>query len=631
MVNAASRSHARRYCASSLLRHVGENSDQPSSTCGARLGLSSRCCALRSLLKRPECKPVTVVSLEVAERGRYQGGAPFGETGPYEYLAGVMRFAIDPHSPANQFICDVDLAPTNAQGQVEFSAQFHLLKPVDPSGDGRLLVDSPNRGNMTALSLFNGAVRRDSATPDVDPGNGYLLRAGYSVLSVAIQWDVPDSPERMRAYFPEAMRDGQRITGPAFVQWWGNAPTNVHLLSDAGHAPYPTADVDDPHATLTVRDHQDAPARRIPREAWQFARLANGQPLSDARYCYLAKGFQPGKVYELTYTAEGAPLIGLGFAAYRDAASFFKQASAEDGNPLAGRVRYAYGSGQSMNGRWLREYLYWGFNRDEADRTVFDALLPHIASSRRGEFNFRFGQPSTNILRAPGNVYPFAFEATPDSVPGDPCGLLDRTRANGSMPRVICVNTGMEYWWSGASLAHTTVDGASDLEPPDDVRTYYLAGTQHGPGALPLTRRTVEDFLASNPINVQDYRPAMRALLDALDHWVRDGVEPPASRVPRIADGTAVTREGCLERIGHIPGISCPRVLPQRLRLRFGRTADPAEVQYPPTEDGAYPMLVSALDADCNEVAGIRLPDVGVPLATYTAGTCATRAWAKPG
>ena len=160
-------------------------------------------------------------------------------------------------------------------------------------------------------------------------------------------------------------------------------------------------------------------------------------------------------------------------------------------------------------------------------------------------------------------------------MPGEPCGLLDRTRANGSMPKVICVNSGMEYWWSGASLAHTTIDGASDLEPPDDVRTYYLAGTQHGPGALPLTCRTVEDFLASNPINVQDYRPAMRALLDALDHWVRDGVEPPASRVPRIADGTAVTREGCLERIGHIPGVSCPRVLPQRLRLRFGAHRGP--------------------------------------------------------
>jgi hypothetical protein len=561
---------------------------------------------------------VTVVSLEVAERGAYQGGTPFGEAGSYEYVAGVMRFAIDPRSSANQLICDIDLAPTNQQGQVEFSAQFHLLKPIDPPRDGRLLVDSPNRGNMTALALFNGAARRDSASPDVDPGNGYLLRAGYSVLSVAIQWDVPDSPERLRAFFPEALRDGRRLTGPAFVQWWDNAPTYVHLLSDAGHAPYPTADVADPDATLTVRDHHDGPARLVPRQAWQFARLADGRPVVDARYCYLGEGFQAGKVYELTYTAEGAPVIGLGFAGYRDAASFFKHASAADGNPLAGDVRYAYGCGQSMNGRWLREFLYWGFNRDESGRTVYDALLPHIASSRRGEFNFRFGQPSTNILRAPGNVYPFAFEPTPDAVPGEPRGLLDRTRVNGSMPRVLCVNTGMEYWWSGASLAHTTIDAARDLEPPADVRTYYLAGTQHGPGALPLTRRTVEDFVACNPINVQDYRPALRALLDALDHWVRDGAEPPASRVPRLADGTAATREDCLERIGRIPGVSCPRYLPRRLRLRFPSTADPAEVQYPPTEDGAYPTLVSVLDADYNEVAGIRLPEIGVPLATYT-------------
>jgi len=176
----------------------------------------------------------------------------------------------------------------------------------------------------------------------------------------------------------------------------------------------------------------------------------------------------------------------------------------------------------------------------------------------------------------------------------------------------------MEYWWSGASLAHTTVNASHDLEPPADVRTYYLAGTQHSPGALPLSNRTVEDFVACNPINVQDYRPAMRALLDMIDHWVRDGVEPPASRVPRLADQTAASREDCLQRIGQIPGVTTPRYLPQRLRMSFGPDGDSAEKHYPPAEKGAYPVLVSALDGDCNEVAGIRLPDVAVPLATYT-------------
>src|SRR5215471_5508867 len=154
---------------------------------------------------------MTVVSLEVAERGPYQGGVSFGEAGPYEYLTGVLHFAIDPRSPANELICDVGLAPKNARGQVEFSAQFHLLTPVEPQADGRLLVDSPNRGNMSALAMFNGAARRSGATADVDPGNGYLMRSRYSIVSVAIQWDAPNSPERLRAVFPEAFRDGRRL------------------------------------------------------------------------------------------------------------------------------------------------------------------------------------------------------------------------------------------------------------------------------------------------------------------------------------------------------------------------------------------------------------------------------------
>src|SRR5579871_958829 len=397
---------------------------------------------------------MTVLRLEISERGPYQGGVSFGEIGAYEYFAGVMYFAIDPSSPVNREIRDLELAPTNAQGQVEFSAQFHLLAPRDAPPEGRLLVDSPNRGNLTALGMFNGAARRASGTADVDAGNGYLMRAGYSVLSVAIQWDVPDSPERIRAFFPEALQDGRRLEGPAFLQWWGNTLTHVQLLSDAGHAPYPTADVADPRATLTVRDYHEGPAHVVPRHTWQFARVADGAPIPDARYCFLAEGFQPGKVYELTYTAVGAPVIGLGFAGYRDAASFFKYATVADGNPLAGRLKHAYGFGQSMNGRWLRELLYWGFNRDEEGRRAYDALMPLTGSSRRGEFNFRFGQPSTNILHAPGNVYPFAFEATPDLTPGPARGLLDRSRASDSMPKVVCVNSGMEYWWSGASLAH---------------------------------------------------------------------------------------------------------------------------------------------------------------------------------
>ena len=559
-----------------------------------------------------------VTRIDIQQRGVYAGGKAFDEAGPYEYLAGVMHFAADPKAAVNQTICDLDLASTNGDGKVEFSAEFPLLKPVSPPGGGRLLVDSLNRGNMTALSMFNGAARRATASPDVDAGNGYLMRHGYSVLSVGIQWDPPESPERMRAWFPEALQNGQRLTGPSFVQWWGNAVSYQQLLSDAGHKPYPTADVNDPNAVLTVRDHQDGPARIIPRNEWQFAKVVDGKAVSDPNYCHLPAGFQPGKVYEISYTAVGAPVIGLGYTAYRDAASFLKHGTAAEGNPLAGAIDYAYAWGQSMNGRWLREFLYFGQNQDEQGQIVFEGMLPHIGSSRRGEFNLRFGQPSTNILRAPGNSYPFAFEATPDPVTGDTRGLLDRARANGSMPKVVHVNSGMEYWWSGASLGHTTVDGAKDFDPPSDVRMYYLAGTQHGPGALPLSDRTADGFRAQQPTNVQDYRPAMRALLTALDRWVREGVEPPASRIPRIDNGTAVPREAWKDRWLALPGAAFVSHLPQRLRMDFGPNPDRGVLQYPPEESGTYPVLVSAPDADCNDVAGVRLPDVGVPLASYT-------------
>lgn len=572
-----------------------------------------------------------VTRFDVKQRGLYQGGKSFGNTGAYEYLAGVMHFTADPKHPRHQVICDIELAPTNADGQVEHSAEFHLLKPVNPAPGGRLLVDSINRGNMTAITTFNSSVRRTDGTPDFDAGNGFLMREGYSLLAMGIQWDVPEAPGIMRAWFPEAMVDGQQLRGASFVQWNPAENTPHQLLSDRLHKPYPTAELDDPAAVLTVRDHQDGPATVIERSQWQFAREVDGRPHADADYVWIRSGFEAGKIYELTYTAIGAPVIGLAFLGFRDAASFLKYGGKEDGNPLAGAIDYAYGFGVSMNGRWLREYLFMGINSDESDRMVYDGLMPHTGSSRRGEFNMRFGQPSMNILRAPGNLYPFAYEATPDPETEENRGLLDRTRKDGSMPKVLSTNSGMEYWWSGASLAHMTVDGSRDFDPPEDVRTYYLSGAQHGAGTMPLTHLTADGFRVQNPINTLDYRPAMRALLTALDLWVREGVEPPPNRVPRIDDGSAVPRES-LERVYRsIPGLSWLSHLPQRLRMDFGPEPDDGLLEFPPAERGAFPVLVSALDADGNDIAGLRLPDITVPLATYAGWNVRDESMGNPG
>ena len=381
-----------------------------------------------------------------------------------------------------------------------------------------------------------------------------------------------------------------------------------------------------------MRDHQDGEPTVIARSRWRFAKAGREGIEPSADHVWLEGGFEAGKVYELTYTALGAPIVGLGFLAYRDAASFFKHGSAAEGNPLAGAIDYAYAYGQSMNGRWLREYLYWGLNRDEAGRMVFDGMLPHTGSSRRGEFNIRFGQPSTNILRAPGNTYPFAFEATPEPVLDDNRGLLDRSRANGSMPKVLAVNSGMEYWWSGASLGHTTVDGTRDLEPPDDVRIYYLSGAQHGPGALPLSNRNPDGFLAKQPLNTLDYRPAMRALLTALDQWVREGIAPPASRVPRVDDATAVSRES-------LRGAVHPD---SRLGLAFAPAAAAAhgfrsrrELRPRPLPAGrerhlSRPRVVDwTRTATTSRASGCRTSRCR--LRPTRAGTCATKRWARAG
>jgi hypothetical protein len=568
--------------------------------------------------------------MELKARGLLAGGKTFDGFGPYEYIAGVLHFTADPRAKGHEVICDIELAPTNSEGLIEYSAEFHLLKPVHPPSAGRLLVDSVNRGLMTAVTMFNNAAWRADASWDVDTGNGYLMRQGYSVLSVALQWDPPDSPERMRASFPEATENGERLIGSNFIQWWPARPTSTQLLSDMGHRPYRTADLNDPTAELSVREHHDAQPNVIPREHWSFAQEVDGQIIPSDEHICLAPGFQPGYVYELCYTAVGAPVIGLAFLAYRDAASFFRYSTSVD-NPLAGLIEHVYGWGVSMNGRWLREFLYLGLNRDEADRKVVDGLFIHVGSSRRGEFNLRFGQPSTNILRAPGNVYPFAFEATPEPVLEQNMGLLDRSRANDCMPKVIHVNSGVEYWWSGASLGHTTIDGEHDLDPPDDVRLYYIAGSQHGPGSMPLSYSSPDGFRTRHLLNTLDYRPALRGLLKALDEWVRAGVDPPACRIPRIADGTAVTRESLKATFGRIPGAIWVEHLPQRKRMYFGPMADGGIMAYPSEEIGTYPTLVSAVDDDGNEVAGIRLPDVSVPLATYTGWNVRHESMGQPG
>jgi hypothetical protein len=555
--------------------------------------------------------------LEITSRALYARGQSFGEAGTYELIQGRLHFSVDPADSHNEVVTDIGLAPTNAEGRVEFSSDFALLKPVEAVPSGGLICDVVNRGNKTVMRL-NMAGPAQPADPEPRPGDGFLMRRGYSIAWCGWQPDAPETAGLIRAYFPEALKDGQRIAGQTSLQFQPSKSVRMQLLSDAGHRPLPAATLDDPAAVLTVRDYHDGPSRVVPRTAWQFSREgAGGGAVADPNYVFSAEGFEPGKVYELAYTTIGAPVMGLGLVAMRDCASWLHYGSAMDGNPLAGTVARAYGFGVSLSGRFLREFVYQGMNQDEHGRMVFDGLLTVVGSSRRGEFNFRFAQPSTNIARAPGNVFPFAYTTQTDSITGKTGSLLDRARSQGSVPKILAVNSGMEYWWSGASLQHADVTGAEDIDIPDDVRCYFVCGAQHASGGLPVTERMPDGLRTQHLLNTIDYTPFLRSALVNLDRWVREGVPPPASRVPSLEEGTATRREALAPAFGSIPGAHFPKHLPRKVRLDFGPDAEGGVLRYPPAEGDDYGVLVSTLDGDCNEVGGVRTVDLRVPLATY--------------
>jgi hypothetical protein len=381
--------------------------------------------------------------------------------------------------------------------------------------------------------------------------------------------------------------------------------------------------VDDPEAILTVREHPTAERRTIARERWRFAREVDGRPVADDSYVWLAGGFQPGLMYEVVYRTRVCPVVGTGLLAVRDCTSFLRYGSAEAGNPCAGQVDYAYGFGISQCGRFLRQYLYDGLNLDEAGRQVFDGLIPHVAGARRGEFNHRFAQPSAQHALGFGHLFPFASDDQTDQVTHLTDGLLRRQRALGGVPKIFTTNTSSEYWRIDCSLIHTDPAGTVDLEPPPEERIYMIAGHRHGPGALPLSGVDAplpNGARTADPQTVVDGSPVIRAFLINLDRWVSQGVGPPASAFPRLADGSAVPRERVLDRVAGIPGVTPldRALLPTLSRIDLGADASRGVGAFPAATGAPYPSYVSDVDADGNEVAGIRTPEVSVPVGTHT-------------
>ncbi|MDZ7619985.1 MAG: alpha/beta hydrolase domain-containing protein [Patescibacteria group bacterium] len=569
-----------------------------------------------------------VVRLEIRQRAPFAGGHRFGAAGPYERISGRMYLEVDPADPANASIHDLKLAPRNERGMVECWTDFFLLAPADPQrGNRRILYDVHNRGNKLALWTFNGGDRTNDPSTMEHAGSGFLLHQGYSILWSGWNGEVmDDGQQRLLAGLPVATEDGQTITGPAHLEiatteevfsrafsWspWG--------ISDA----FPAVSLDNRQAKLTMRPSRDEPATEIPHAEWAFGKWEDGKLVPDPTHVYVKEGFRPGWLYDLVYTAKQPRVTGLGLASLRDCVSFFRYAQKDrDGvaNPLAGAVERAYIFGISQSGRVINHLVYEGLNTDEARRPVFDGALLHVAGAGKGMFNYRF-RMSTEYgtyhegMLAGTEDFPLAPVSQTDPVTGETGNTLARARAAGHVPRMMFVQSSTEYWCRGASLLHTDVAGTTDLELPPEVRVYlvassqHLGGGEHTPGVCQQPRNTLDDR-----------GPVLRALLVALDKWVSDDVEPPASRYPRIDDGTLVRLEAFGKQFPRIPGVNLPEAYYQPARLDFGprfHTEGIADV-IPPKMGPSYQALVPAVDADGNDLAGIRLPDVAVPLGTYT-------------
>jgi len=537
-----------------------------------------------------------VTRVEIRSTTDALGGRTFGSAGPYELLKGTIFFAVDPANPRNRVIADLDKAPKNAQGRVEFSSDLFIIRPKDRSkGNGVLFFDVVNRGNKSLLSVFSRGSRATDFTTESEFGDAWLLRQGYTLVFVGWQFDIAAGKTLTGFTAPIATENGAPIKGWVRMPFIPAAP----LASFAYGGGYNTVNylpvnAQDRSYRLTVREGTFAPSRLVPRDDWQFARVANGVAVPDPASIALKGGFQPGFTYELAYETQNPPVAGLGMAAIRDAASAFRYGSNQ---PAAGTLAYLYGASQT--GRLIRHMIHEGFTIDEAGRKVFDAAFIQTGAVGVGSFNERFAQPN-ELGPFTQTKFPFLYKTTVDPVTGREDGLGARIPA-GMEPKLFLVDSSSEYWDRGrvAAMRHTAMDGSSDLDDAVNVRQYHLAGTKHGAGAFPAA-----DNGGQFGENTNDYRWAQRGLMAALDAWARQGVEPPPSTHPNLKEGTLVAHRDF--RFPAVPGVTQPSFVPGGYR---------ADV---PAPYAALPFLLPKVDADGSEVAGIRLPIVSVPLGTLT-------------
>jgi Alpha/beta hydrolase domain len=535
--------------------------------------------------------PAEVTRVEVVTTVPWLGG--------YEMVKGRVYFELDPRSATGRRVTDITLAPRNAAGKVEFSSDFVLVRPKDPARSrGTALLEIPNRGVTQANgSFFSTAPGSDFDLMNLartELSDAFLFEQGFTVAWLGWQFDLPKGDIRMEA--PEANVNGlaraSAIATSAGSRLWRLGGTSSYCAADGAQ----------PDAQLRAKSHFDDPGRTLARTAWSFA---------DPCAVVLQDGFEPGQMYELIYRAVHPPLAGLGEAAVSDFVSWLKFGE----HP--GTVSRVLGFGYSQSARFLRDFLYRGFNADERGRKAFDGLFIASAGAGRGSFDHRYaipGEAGNSVLSdlRPVDLFPFTDGIEKDPVTGARDGLLRKAEASHTVPKIFYTYSSTEYWARVGSLAYTTVDGAKELPLSGSARLYFYPGTPHSHYPFPPIKRGLANYG-----NFASAGWSFRALLLDLDEWVAKGTKPPDSAYARLG-GDLVSRDRVV--FPKIPGVEFPPYMPRNWRVDYGPDFPTQGIiaNEPPKLGQPYTVLVPSVDRDGNDSGGIRLPEVAVPLGTFT-------------
>ena len=588
----------------------------------------------------------------IQSRESFAHGHEFPVAGAYEKLIGKVHGEVDPANRLDKAIVNLDKAPRNRRGQVEYVSDICILKPVDMArGNGKIFFDAPNRGSKRILSFLNDAPAANNPSTLDHAGNGFLMRQGYTIAWCGWQGDLMPIENWLVLNVPVATKAGKpiisRIRTEIVVDEKG--AKSQPLSGDERVKSYHAASRDKSEASLTVREQSYGKRIPVPATEWEFAASTRDPLTSKERVkpsfesLYLHNGFKPGYIYEFIYRAKDPLVLGLGFAVVRDFVSFLRYESKDltaEANPLMispspgarsvsfssghgkhprgfSGISHAYAWGRSQSGRFLRDLVYHGFNEDESHRKVFDAIAPHAAGGGRLYLNYEFARPVTSSQQHTNQLdpelFPHAYNTIKDAQTGRRDGILKRPRTD---PLVVHTQTSTEYWQKRGCLAHTDGKG-NDLRLPSSVRVYVIASTQHNSpfGSEPVKEHTQ---LRINPLPAGD---VLRALIVAMDLWASHGITPPPSQYPQARNGTLVRPVRSRVQFPKIPGMRFEALYNRQLFLNYGPAILRGKIsEHPPKSLGnsAYEILVPSVDRDGNDIAGIRLPMIEVPLGTYT-------------